>query len=115
MILYFALAFLGVWDWSGGGLSVSAFFEREWIGPFLLWNDFPFAYHLWFLFTALFAYVILILWRVCRIPIGAFLILGGVLLIARFVLTEFTGILNLLGIQPRSSAIICFGYGVRAD
>lgn len=100
--LYFALAAFGLWDWSGVGLPISAFFERDWVGPFLLWNDFPFAYHLWFLFAALYVYAILIAWRACRVPIGMFLVLGVALLVVRLFLTEFTGTLDSLGMQPRS-------------
>ena len=100
--LYFALAALGLWDWSGVGLPISAFFERDWVGPFLLWNDFPFAYHLWFLFAALYVYAILIAWRACRVPMGVFLVLGAALLVVRLFLTEFTGTLDSLGMQPRS-------------
>ena len=100
--LYFALAAFGLWDWSGVGLPISAFFERDWVGPFLLWNDFPFAYHLWFLFAALYVYAILIAWRACRVPIGMFLVLGVALLVVRLFLTEFTGALDSLGMQPRS-------------
>ncbi|MEF2593544.1 MAG: acyltransferase [Eggerthellaceae bacterium] len=100
--LYFALAAFGLWDWSGVGLPILAFFERDWVGPFLLWNDFPFAYHLWFLFAALYVYAILIVWRACRAPMGVFLVLGAALLVIRLFLTEFTGTLDPLGMQPRS-------------
>lgn len=113
--LYFALAFVGAWDWSNIGLPISAFFETDWIGPFVMWNDFPFAYHLWFLFAALYVYVILAVLGLFGISRTAFLVVGFILLAARFVLTEFTGEIPPLGMIPRSFllfALPCFALGM---
>lgn len=100
--IYLALSTLGLWDWSGVGLSVTEAFEGQWLESFLIWNNFPLAYHLWFLFAALETLLILILWRLFRIPIGVFICLGAILLIARFSLMEFSDTISPLSMQGRS-------------
>lgn len=115
VLFYVVLSLCGLWNWSGTNLSLIDFLKSNWVESFLAWNSFPFAYHLWFLFAALYTYAVLIVWKASGCTIKFFLVLGAVLLVLRLVLTEFTGNLNPLGAEPRSAlffALPAFALGM---
>lgn len=103
---YLIASYYGFWQWQGVGTSAPAslFFESDWVPDFLKWNSFGFAYHLWFLFALLYGYVILILWKSCRLPNIIFVLLGMAMMAYRMYLFEFGGVVDSLA-DPASSFV----------
>ena len=88
--VYVVAGLAGVYDWSGAGQGVAAYFSGDWLGGFLLFNTFDFAFPLWYLFALLYVYVVLMAWRALKLRDAWFVAIGLAVLAARFACYEFS-------------------------
>lgn len=101
-ILIYAFAALLTWTPSWSDLAMLGGGWGQLIKNFILWNDFPAAYPLWFLFAMLYVYAcyaVVVRWR---LPIAAFVGGGVALFGARALLVECAAVIAPLGMQVRS-------------
>lgn len=94
--LYLVLQVAGLWD-AGPVFGLTTLLEPEALRSFLVYGSVPFAYHLWFLFGLVYAYVFYVAWESCRFPHVALYVMGLLLFALRTVTFETGGSPDSLG------------------